>query len=310
MEVIRIIPRGYCHGVVTAINMVAEVLRDPNVQKPIYIIGQIIHNKKVTDAFAEVGAITLEGETRADIISQVSEGTVIITAHGIDSKLICDAKSRGLNVVDATCKDVYKTHDLIKKYIEDDYTIFYIGQKKHPETEAVLAMDTNINLLENPLKEDQIINVTNSKIMVTNQTTMSMWDVQDIIDIFKNKYPDAVIHNEVCDATQLRQEAVLLASQECDLVIVVGDRKSNNTNKLVEVCEKNGSTLAIRIEDIDGLDLEVLKEVKKVGVTAGASTPSILVKQICDFLETFDYFDKETWQKPESIISTRLIPKI
>lgn len=311
MNVKRIVPRGYCHGVVSAINMVAETLKDETTPQPVYIIGQIIHNKKVTDAFTKAGAITLDGKTRAEIISQAQSGTVIITAHGIDAKLINDAKERGLNVVDATCSDVYKTHDLIKEHLNSDYEIFYIGQGQHPETEAVLAINhEKIHLVEKSYSLDDIANITSNKIMVTNQTTMSIWDVNGIVEMIKQKYPHAIIHNEVCNATQLRQEAVLEATQDCDLIIVVGDTKSNNTNKLVEVSEKNGKTHALRVEDIFDLDLELLKDVVTVGVTAGASTPSILTKQLCDFLDQFDYEDKATWVLPQQIVSSRLIPKI
>lgn len=311
MEVKRIIPRGYCHGVVSAINMVANTIKNEDTPRPIYIIGQIIHNKKVTDAFTEAGAITLDGKTRAEIIEKVDSGTIIITAHGIDANLIKSAKARGLNVVDATCSDVYKTHDLIVKHLADGYDIFYIGQHTHPETEAVLAIDQQrIHLVEKSYNLDQISDIKNSNIMITNQTTMSIWDVKNIIELIQSKYPKAIVHNEVCDATQLRQEAVLEATEDCDLIIVVGDTKSNNTNKLVEVSEKNGKTKAIRVEDIFDLDLEILKNVNVVGVTAGASTPSILTKQLCDFLDKFDYSDKNTWVKPDEIKSSRLIPKI
>lgn len=311
MDLIRIVPRGYCHGVVSAINIVATTLKDETTPRPIYIIGQIIHNKKVTDAFTEAGAITLSGKNRRDIMNQVESGTVIITAHGIDYNLIVEAKARGLNVVDATCRDVYKTHDLVKEALSDGFDVIYIGQKGHPETDAVLAIDeVKIHLVEKGYKADDIPEVNNKKILITNQTTLSLWDLEELINIITKEYPNATVHNEICDATQQRQEAVMDASIRCDMIVVVGDHKSNNTNKLVEVSEKNGKTKAIRIETLHDLDCELLKDIKTIGVTAGASTPSILVKQVGDFLEHFIYEDKTTWQMPDIIPMHRLIPKI
>lgn len=309
MDLIRIVPRGYCHGVVSAINIVANTLKDENTPRPIYIIGQIIHNKKVTDAFTEAGAITLSGKNRRDIMNQVESGTVIITAHGIDYNLIIDAKARGLNVVDATCRDVYKTHDIVKEAISDGFDVIYIGQKGHPETDAVLAInEAKIHLVEKGYQCDDVPKVNSEKVLITNQTTLSLWDLEELISIITKVYPNAIVHNEICDATQQRQEAVMDASIRCDMIVVVGDPKSNNTNKLVEVSEKNGKTKAIRIETLHDLDCQVLKGIKTIGVTAGASTPSILVKQVGDFLEQFVYEDENTWEMPEVIAMHRLIP--
>ena len=312
MKVIKITPRGYCHGVVTAMNKVAEVLANDEIEKPVYIIGQIVHNKNITDSFLKSGAITLYGKTRKEILNQVNSGTIIITAHGIDYKLIIEAKSKGINVIDATCSDVYKTHDLIEEKIKDGYHIIYIGKKGHPEPEGVLGISKeNITLIENK-KDIELLDIANEKICITNQTTMSIWDVDKLMKDVTIKYPKVEKIKEICLATQQRQEAVFKMAKGADLTIVVGDIESHNSKKLLEVSEKKAKTKAVQINSIFDLDYNILlnENIEKVAITSGASTPTILTKQVIDFVENFDKKNKKTWEMPEPIEFNRIIPRI
>lgn len=312
MKVIKITPRGYCHGVVHALNLVSETISNKDVKRPIYILGQIVHNQNVTDAFNEAGAITIEGENRAEILSKVDSGTVIVTAHGIDPKLIDLAKKKGLDVIDGTCIDVYKTHDIIKEKINDGYEIMYIGKKGHPEPEGVLSLDENlISLITSEVDIDNYIS-TRDKICITNQTTMSMWDTKALMDYARELYPNIEVINEICLATQQRQEAVLDMARNADLTIVVGDPKSNNTIKLVEISEKLANTKAYRISSARDIKLEWLMDpnVDTVAVTSGASTPTLITKKVCDFIEAFDRYDESTHDMNILLELSRIIPRI
>jgi 4-hydroxy-3-methylbut-2-en-1-yl diphosphate reductase len=174
MQTVFVKPSGYCHGVVSALSIVSRAANDDSVLKPIYILGEIVHNNNITRAYAALGVITLQGSSRREILQQVDHGTVIVTAHGIDPKLIDEAVSRGLNVIDATCSDVVKTHDLIRDKVDLGYDVIYIGKKGHPEPEgAVSIAPDKTHLVENIHDIDELV-IDNEKICLTNQTTMSL----------------------------------------------------------------------------------------------------------------------------------------
>lgn len=312
MKVVKVNPRGFCHGVVYAMNLVAKTIEDPETIKPIYIIGEIVHNRSVTEAFAKHGVITLNGKNRAEILKKVDLGTVIITAHGIDPNLIIEAKKRNLNVVDATCSDVYKTHQIISESIANDFEVIFIGKKGHPEPEGVLGIDpTKIHLVETT-EDIANLELDTTKIIVTNQTTMSLWDVQELIASISAKFPDAQIIDEICDATRMRQEAVFEAAKYSDLMIVVGDPNSNNTNKLVEIVETKVGISAYRINNVQELDIEILlnDEIDVIAVSSGASTPSLMTKEVIEYIESFDKQDQNTWSKPKPTDLKRLVPRV
>ncbi len=309
MKVIKITPRGYCHGVVSALQLVAKTLVDQNSLKPIYLLGEIVHNQNITDALSAKGIITLTGSSRASMLNEVDAGTVIITAHGIDPHLIEKAKAKGLNVVDATCVDVYKTHDVIKERIADGFDVIYIGKQNHPEPEGALGINEHrIHLVSNKADIDRV-QITSAKICITNQTTMSVWDTAKLMEYAKQKYPNIEIINEICSATSMRQEAVSEMAKLCDLTIVVGDPKSNNTNRLVDISTNIANTPAIRINTIEDLDIEMLFNYNVIGVTSGASTPTIITSEVIRFLENLSQDDKSTWDKSSKVDISRIIPR-
>ena len=290
MEVIKITPRGYCYGVVDALQLVRQTARNPNVPRPIYIVGQIVHNRHAIEELTDLGVVTLDGPDRATILDQVSGGTVIFTAHGVSPLVKQKARQRGLNCIDATCPDVTVTHDLVLELVAKGYYILYIGKKGHPEPEGVLGeVPGHISLIEDEADVDALAltPAQKEKLAVSTQTTLSQWDTRRVIAYIKNRYPQAEAHIDICAATQTRQEAVAAQARGADLTIVVGDPRSNNTNRLVQVSEELAGVPAIRVEDLSQLDPAWLKGKKRVAVTAGASTPSQLTREVIRYLEQY-----------------------
>ncbi|SDC01949.1 4-hydroxy-3-methylbut-2-enyl diphosphate reductase [Paenibacillus sp. UNCCL117] len=310
MDVIRISPRGYCYGVVDAMKLAMQTAQNFNLPRPVYILGMIVHNAHVTDFFEKEGIITLDGPNRLDILEQITEGTVIFTAHGVSPEVRRRARERGLSIVDATCPDVTKTHDLIKEKTAEDYHIIYIGKKGHPEPEGAIGVaPERVHLIES-LQDIDHLELSSEKIVITNQTTMSQWDIKHIMNRLLEKFPRAEIHNEICLATQVRQEAVAEQAKDADLVIVVGDPRSNNSNRLAQVSEEIAGVKAYRIGDISELKREWLAPVRRVGVTSGASTPTPITKEVIDYLENYREEDSSTWEIRRTVNMDRLIPAV
>lgn len=310
MEVIKISPRGYCYGVVDAMVIARNAALDKTLPRPIYILGMIVHNKHVTDAFEEEGIITLDGSNRLEILEKVDTGTVIFTAHGISPEVRELAKKKGLVTLDATCPDVTRTHDLIRDKKEEGYQVIYIGKKGHPEPEGAVGVAPDIVHLVESEEDVKNLNLDFDKIIVTNQTTMSQWDVKHIVELLLEKYPHAEFHNEICNATQVRQEAVAQKAGEADVTIVVGDPKSNNSNRLAQVSEEIAGTKAFRIGDLSELNIEWIKDAKNVAVTSGASTPTPITKEVIAFIEQFDPNDESTWRTEKKVPLNKILPKV
>ncbi|KMK75970.1 4-hydroxy-3-methylbut-2-enyl diphosphate reductase [Alkalihalobacillus pseudalcaliphilus] len=310
MNVLKISPRGYCYGVVDAMVLARQAAQNLDLPRPIYILGMIVHNQHVTDAFEQDGIISLDGPNRLEIMQQVEKGTVIFTAHGVSPEVRKIAQEKGLTVVDATCPDVTRTHDLIREKTKEGYHVLYVGKKGHPEPEGAIGVAPDAVHLVESLEDVDALNIQSEKLIITNQTTMSQWDVSDIMKKAMKRYPHAQIHNEICMATQVRQEAVAEQAKECDLVIVVGDPKSNNSNRLAQVSEQIAGTRAYRIGDLSELKVEWLEGVETVGVTSGASTPTPITREVIKYLEAFDPANEATWQNESTIKLEKILPKV
>ncbi|MDQ0351041.1 4-hydroxy-3-methylbut-2-enyl diphosphate reductase [Alkalibacillus filiformis] len=313
MEVIKIAPRGYCYGVVDAMVIASNAAKDPNLPRPIYILGMIVHNSHVTQAFEDEGVITLDGKdrTRDQLLHDIDEGTVIFTAHGVSPEVKKVAEDKGLTVLDATCPDVTRTHDLIREKVSEGYEVVYIGKKGHPEPEgAVGVAPDHVHLIQT---EDEVENLNlpeGSKVVVTNQTTMSQWDVYDIMLEVQEKYPQTEMIQEICMATQVRQEAVAEQAGDADLTLVVGDPKSNNSNRLAQVSKEKAGTEAYRIADVSEIKLDWLEQCEKIAVTAGASTPTPITKEVIKFIEQYDPNNETTWDLNSKITNNKILPKV
>jgi 4-hydroxy-3-methylbut-2-enyl diphosphate reductase len=292
MQVISMIPRGYCKGVVNAINM-AKNLRLQYPDQPITILGQLVHNKYVNQALAFHHITTISDPTKSklELLNQIKDGIVVFTAHGVSEAIKESAKNKGLLTFDATCEDVVATQSLINQAIQDNKTVFYVGKHNHPESMAVIENDPHVVLITTPSEISQTVN--HQSIFVTNQTTLSQLDLKHIFDAIKEKYPHAEFNNEICMATQKRQQAVM-DTVDVDGIIIVGDPLSNNTNMLARIAKKTHTGWVMLIESVEQLDINQLKMANKVAITAGASTPTGLVNQVIDYCKNFNHENPQT----------------
>ena len=245
-----------------------------------------------------------------EILEKIDKGTVIFTAHGVSPEVRRRARERGLTIVDATCPDVTRTHDLIREKVSEGYKIIYIGKQGHPEPEGAQGVaPDHVYLVENESDIDAL-NLDHDKLLVTNQTTMSQWDTKHLMNKVLEKYPKVEIHNEICLATQERQEAVAQQAVGTDLVIVVGDPMSNNSNRLAQVSQDIAGVPAYRIGDVSEIQLEWLEGKKLVGVTAGASTPTPITREVVQFLEQYDPKDESTWERKRTVNPKKILPPV
>lgn len=297
MKVKPITPRGYCMGVIRAIQMVKK---STNLPKPIYILGMIVHNQYIVDAFTSIGIKTIDkkGATRLELLEEIDQGTVVITAHGASKEVFEKAKEKGLYILDATCPDVVTTHNVIKEYLAKGYDILYIGKKGHPEAEGSIAIEpSRIHLITAKEDIDQL--TKNKKYVITNQTTMSLYDVFSLCEYAEEQLPHLIIVKETCDATKVRQEAIASLDDEIDIVLIVGDPNSHNSKKLARIAENKSHKQVYLIESVKDITVEMLKDKTVAAVSSGASTPTYLTKQVITYLQEFDIEDVATHSTPE-----------
>ncbi len=299
MKIQKVIPSGYCKGVVRAITLVKQT-RIANPNEKIYVLGMIVHNTYITKALAYHNIITLDDSkyTKEELIDQVNDGIIIFTAHGIADYLKQKVIDKGLKYVDASCIDVIKTKDIVKEKLKEGYEVIYIGKHNHPEADAVLAESNRIHLVTNIKDVDELD--IKDKVFVTNQTTMSILEVHEIFEHIKVLYPNALIQPEICNATSARQQATINL-KDCDLLYIVGDPKSNNSNKLKEIAIKNGIPKVRLIGAAFEIEEEDLQDVENIYVTAGASTPTYLTNQVIETLNTYN--ETHELKKPDVDLS-------
>jgi len=275
MQVILANPRGFCAGVDRAIIIVEQALE--RFGAPIYVRHEVVHNKFVVDELKRKGAVFIEE------LDEVPAGsTVIFSAHGVSKEVRADAESRSLRVFDATCPLVTKVHVEVAKLRGKGAEIIMIGHRGHPEVEGTMGQsETGMYLVETPEDVERLqVNDPNNLAYVT-QTTLSLDDAARVIAALKYRFPDiaAPKSDDICYATQNRQDAVKSLSSHCDLVIVVGSPNSSNSNRLREVAQNQGVT-AYMVDNATQLEPEWLSGKQHVGVTAGASAPEVLVKEV------------------------------
>jgi 4-hydroxy-3-methylbut-2-enyl diphosphate reductase len=285
MEVVRITPRGYCHGVVEAMR-IAKRVREQS-EGPVTMLGMLVHNQHVVDDLQAQGVGLVDEGDRSVGLEQIPSGTVIFTAHGVSPAVKARAAELGLKAVDATCSDVVRTHELVADLAAKGYEVVYIGRKGHPEPEGVQGEAVgHVHVVQS--KEDiEALELAGSRVAVTCQTTLSVWDTQDLIDVAKARWPNAEVHNEICSATQERQEAAVEAARAVDLVVVVGSSRSSNSQRLAEVVRVRAGKPAYLVDSVEDLDPAWFEGVARVGVTSGASTPSQLTRAVIAWLEAW-----------------------
>ncbi|WP_041139161.1 4-hydroxy-3-methylbut-2-enyl diphosphate reductase [Beduini massiliensis] len=306
MKVFKVVPRGYCQGVVNAIK-IAKSTRQQYPDEPIYILGMIVHNQFIVDALNKLGIRTIDskGKSRLELLDDIDSGVVIITAHGAGQNVFEKARQKGLIVVDSTCKDVIKTHELISHSLNMGQDILYIGKHGHPEAEGALAIHPQrIHLIQNQEDIDHLKNKEKHYVL-TNQTTMSMWDVQALAHYATTQLPHVDIMKETCNATTIRQQAMAALPEEVDFLYVVGDPHSNNTTRLANIAKEKKDIPVRLIESVEDIHLDDLKGRAYIAVTAGASTPTYLTNMVIHYLEQLDIENPETYKLP--VIDTEKI---
>ncbi len=268
-------PRGFCAGVDRAIIIVEQALE--KFGAPIYVRNEVVHNKFVVDGLRAKGAIFIK-----ELDEIPSGNTVIFSAHGISKAVRLEAEARGLTAYDATCPLVTKVHIEVAKMRQANLEIVMIGHKGHPEVEGTMGQaEVGMYLVETP--EDVVkLTVKNpEKLAFVTQTTLSMDDAALVISALTTKFPNirAPKSEDICYATQNRQDAVKLMAKDCDLVIIVGSPNSSNSNRLREVAERQGVE-AYMVDNASYLQAAWLVGKHKIGVSAGASAPEVLVKEV------------------------------
>ena len=289
MQILLANPRGFCAGVDRAIDIVKRAIE--LFGAPIYVRHEVVHNRYVVENLKEKGAIFVE-----ELHEVPDDATVIFSAHGVSKAVQDEAARRKLRVFDATCPLVTKVHMEVKRYGEDGKQVLLIGHQGHPEVEGTMGQfdDSNggtIHLIETV---DDVANLVVEKpqeLAFVTQTTLSVDDTNDIVSAIKNKFPqvNSPRKEDICYATQNRQDAVKSLVSECDVLLVVGSPNSSNSNRLRELADK-ANIPGYLVDGAEDLKQEWFKDCKKVGLTAGASAPELLVQGVIDQLKAWGGF--------------------
>jgi 4-hydroxy-3-methylbut-2-enyl diphosphate reductase len=280
MDVVLANPRGFCAGVERAIAIVERALELHGA--PIYVRHEIVHNKYVVEDLKKKGAVFVE-----ELAEVPSGSTVIFSAHGVSKAVRAEAKARGLKVFDATCPLVSKVHVEVAKMLRDGYHIVMIGHRGHPEAEGTMGQSAERMHLVETVDEVAQLEVADAvPLAYVTQTTLSVDDAERIVAALKRRFPDirGPKKDDICYATQNRQDAVKFMAPRCDVVIVVGSPNSSNSNRLREVAENMGAE-AYMVDNAEQLRPEWIEGKARVGVTAGASAPEVLVNQLIERLQ-------------------------
>jgi len=278
-EIVLAGPRGFCAGVERAIDIVELALAV--CPPPVYVRKEIVHNRHVVDELRQKGAIFVD-----ELDEVPDDATVIFSAHGISPEVREEAKRRGLRVIDATCPLVTKVHLEAIRYAREGYTIILVGHEDHDEVIGTMGeAPSQMLLIEHP---DQVADLPvpdPNKVAYLTQTTLSVDDTRECIEALRRRFPKIVgpAKDDICYATQNRQAAVKTLAGDVDVVLVIGAANSSNANRLVEVSQGNG-TRAHLINDVRDIKAEWLDGVRRVGITAGASTPEVLVTEAVEAL--------------------------
>jgi len=280
MDIYLASPRGFCAGVVLAIDLVEIALEKYGA--PVYVKHQIVHNPVVVSEVEAKGAITVEK------VSEIPDNSVVVfSAHGSPPEDYKLAKEKNITVIDATCPLVTKVHNEAKKYSKEGKKIILVGHKGHQEVIGTSGQ-ADMKIIDDREKFD-LDKSKDEDVIVLSQTTLSVRDTQDTINKIKNVHPKAIVRNDICYATTNRQEVTVKLAKKVDLILVVGASNSSNCNRLKDVSIQSG-TKAYLINSFDEIKDEWLKDVNKLGLTSGASTPDKLVFEIIKRLDPSNVF--------------------
>lgn len=284
MQAILANPRGFCAGVDRAIEIVDRALEV--LGAPVYVRHEVVHNRFVVNNLRAKGAVFVQE------LNEVPDGaTVIFSAHGVSRAVQEEAKRRGLNVFDATCPLVTKVHIEVTRYSREGRETILIGHKNHPEVEGTMGQyDTAyggaVYRVDSPQEVAELMVKNPASLAFVTQTTLSVDDASVVIEALRRKFPQIIgpKKDDICYATQNRQDALKQLADESDLILVVGSPNSSNSNRLREIAEKRG-TVAYLIDDATDIQDEWLKGKQHIGITAGASAPEVLVQGVLNHLQ-------------------------
>jgi 4-hydroxy-3-methylbut-2-enyl diphosphate reductase len=284
---LRVRPRGFCAGVVRAVDIVELALEAYGA--PVYVHHEIVHNRYVVEQLRRRGAIFVEA------LSEVPHGAVLVfSAHGVPPTVRDEAKERALRVIDATCPLVTKVHLEALKFAREQRTIILIGHKDHQEIVGTSGEAPERTVVVDSVEAVDALEVDNpNKLAFLTQTTLSLYDTQEIVARLRQRFPNIVgpASDDICYATQNRQEAVEQMAKDVDLILVVGSPNSSNSNRLVEVAQRSGVNAKL-IDEAKDINPEWLNGVQRIGLTAGASAPEVLVEQVSERLAEFGFTDQ------------------
>jgi 4-hydroxy-3-methylbut-2-enyl diphosphate reductase len=303
MDVLLANPRGFCAGVDRAIEIVKRAIE--SLGAPIYVRHEVVHNRFVVEDLRQRGAIFVEE------LDEVPAGaTVIFSAHGVSQSVRAEAERRGLKVFDATCPLVTKVHIEVARHCRAGRDVVLIGHAGHPEVEGTMGQwrrehgDNHIHLVEDVAGVATLEPTQPDNLAYTTQTTLSVDDTREIIAALRARFPSVQgpKHDDICYATQNRQDAVRLLAEQCDVVLVVGSVNSSNSNRLRELAEKQGAA-AYLIDGAEHIDPAWITGARRIGVTAGASAPEVLVQGVIARLRELGANAVEHLEgKPEDVV--------
>ncbi len=296
-HIIPLKSQGFCFGVKNSVSLLYNALENSDFPKPFYLLGDLVHNKYVSEFFKAKGVTILKGESKLSLIDNINAGTIVITAHGASDEIKNKILEKGLYLLDTTCPIVKKSINNLIDYAKEGYTILYYGKNKHPETEYALSCSQKVHLIEN---SNDIANTIHSeKLILMCQTTMSEPKITEMASNIKMIYPKIINKATSCHATKVRQEQLLhilktYYGNPNTCFLAVGDKMSNNTQKLLETAKEEGNLTSYLIETANDLNFNELKKYHNIIIASGTSTPLAIVNEIVEILNHLDTYKNDS----------------
>jgi len=277
MEIIVAKSAGFCFGVKKAVEAVYKQIEYHPEHPAIYTYGPLIHNEEVVRDLEKKGVRVLNCEEE---LKSLTEGIVVLRSHGVEKRIYDILEERKIDLVDATCPFVKKIHRIVEQKSSEGYQIVVIGNNGHPEVEGIKGwcIKTPV-IIENEEQATAFEAKKEKKVCIVSQTTFNYTKFKDLVEIISKKGYDMIVHNTICNATEERQTEAKQIASEVDAMIVIGGKSSSNTQKLFEICKKECKN-TYYIQTLVDLDLDVLKSISRVGITAGASTPNNIIEEV------------------------------
>ena len=266
---------GFCFGVKRAVDTVYEEIKRANGQN-VYTYGPIIHNEEVIRDMQKKGVVVIRN---MEELNDITEGIIIIRSHGVGKHIYDKLNEKGMCIVDATCPFVKKIHTIVQEQWAQGRSIVIIGNKEHPEVVGIEAWSGAGAIVVDTKELAEAFESENKKLCIVAQTTFNYKKFEELVDIIRKKEYDIIVLNTICSATKSRQGEAKRIAGESEAMLVIGDKRSSNTQKLFEIC-KNACKATYYIQTLDDLDLNQLSSAKTVGITAGASTPNTIIEEV------------------------------